>query len=777
MNVSDTAAHGARLTHSKGLLPQHFCRERTRRVGLFEAREASLSLPMPGAARPATVGAYFKHESSDEASRALVEYGFATQSIESPHRQRRVTRRPEPQLFHTVQRKTPTKPKRPKEVTQEDEPVEVLPRGPSEHEIIMGRIGELIGPYDGAEDDGQPHDVNRLKVKIRGILNTQGEHAQEINIALKTANVAVDADGAIAEPSVGRELVTELSADAQATSVELISQAVEEKQRNSDQLIAVRRKERELYGTLHKTVAHLGRDAEEKESALKSAQAASLQKDMILADAQAELRKLQEAHDKLKGEHKKLREEALEMKRELDKPIPPPPISREEADQLREDVANARRDRSRAKEDLLLRNEELKALERELKTMKDRLHEQQQLSQVGDDAVSEMRAAHEAELRRLVQGKEDLEAQLRDLTQKYLESNCALEELQTESDRFRAQLLLELAEANERYERTHEAFQNALGDSESGETQLASERATFQARLEQMQRDCDAALAAAALAAEAAATAAEAAATAAAQQAAAAAEKVAAELASSAAQQLAKVQQEASNDIESLRQQLYAAQKEAAEAAGKAAPPPPPPPPPPPTPPPMPSAPEPPPSNLIDPAILEEMRTKFEKEVDELKSQIRRLSQPCAECAARPKGPDKLLEAGAARPKEDQAKQAFLQREEEARVEYEKLQHRYDEAARDLQAARQDNMDLKAELKAARAEIDVLNARLIEQRAIAAGFVKDEQAQQAPPTLLQAGVRDTNNKDKEKKAQEPDPLVGFGVETITTKVRSTRPRE
>jgi DNA repair exonuclease SbcCD ATPase subunit len=131
---------------------------------------------------------------------------------------------------------------------------------------------------------------------------------------------------------------------------DLVEPAAKHKTRSTDRIREVRTEEKKLYGKINKRMGQLGREVEEKESEIqKEKQKATAMEEELEKKAQklnetaARLGTAEEAKKTANEKIKELETEVRELKKELAKPPPVPPMTKEEADkELRNQMASLR---------------------------------------------------------------------------------------------------------------------------------------------------------------------------------------------------------------------------------------------------------------------------------------------------------------------------------------------------------------------------------------------------------------------------------------------------
>ncbi|KOO24519.1 hypothetical protein Ctob_004897 [Chrysochromulina tobinii] len=218
------------------------------------------------------------------------------------------------------------------------------------------------------------------------MLSKTQQLATKRNVALESVNEAIssalsDEEADEEEPSVDPELAKRIETTvAESASEDLVEPAAKHKTRSTDRIREVRTEEKKLYGKINKRMGQLGREVEEKESEIqKEKQKATAMEEELVKKAQklnetaARLGTAEEAKKTANEKIKELETEVRELKKELAKPPPVPPMTKEEADKLRADVSAFRRAKDKAEEDLILRNEELQASAQEIALLNERI--------------------------------------------------------------------------------------------------------------------------------------------------------------------------------------------------------------------------------------------------------------------------------------------------------------------------------------------------------------------------------------------------------------------
>ena len=422
----------------------------------------------------------------------------------------RKPKRPEPQLFHTV-RKYPLPPPPSKQQPPPPPPSEPVPEavaGPSEHELIMERIGGIIQPWE--EPGGMPgevwFDVDKLKSHVGDMLSKTQQLATKRNVALESVNEAIssalsDEEAEEEEPSVDPELAKRIETTvAESASEDLVEPAAKHKTRSTDRIKEVRTEEKKLYGKINKRMGQLGREVEEKESEIqKEKQKATAmekeleKKDQKLNETAARLGTAEEAKKTANEKNKELETEVRELKKELAKPPPVPPMTKEEADKLRADVSVFRRAKDKAEEDLILRNEELQASAQEIALLNERIAkmnaEKKAQSRDAEMAMERLRAEHKLEVDKYELERGALKKNLQAAEKLALDTQLALESFEEDAHRARQSAAAELYEAEMRIDNITERLRKSQDALEKAKSSL--EEAVPKEEVDNMRADLE----------------------------------------------------------------------------------------------------------------------------------------------------------------------------------------------------------------------------------------------------------------------------------------------
>jgi len=422
----------------------------------------------------------------------------------------RKPKRPEPQLFHTV-RKSPPPPPPPKQQPPLPPPSEPEPEavaGPSEHELIMERIGGIIQPWE--EPGGMPgdvwFDVDKLKSHVGDMLSKTQQLATKRNVALESVNEAIssalsDEEADEEEPSVDPELAKRIETTvAESASEDLVEPAAKHKTRSTDRIREVRTEEKKLYGKINKRMGQLGREVEEKESEIqKEKQKATAMEEELEKKAQklnetaARLGTAEEAKKTANEKIKELETEVRELKKELAKPPPVPPMTKEEADKLRADVSAFRRAKDKAEEDLILRNEELQASAQEIALLNERIAkmnaEKKAQSRDAEMAMERLRAEHKLDVDKYELERGALKKNLQVAEKLALDTQLALESFEEDAYRARQTATAELYEAEMRIDNLTERLRKSQDALEKAKSSL--EEAVPREEVDNMRADLE----------------------------------------------------------------------------------------------------------------------------------------------------------------------------------------------------------------------------------------------------------------------------------------------
>lgn len=467
----------------------------------------------PRAVDPPALGAYdyFTSPPPSVASRNLLHEGIAG----SPAvRQTRVSNRAEPQLFHTVRKPPPPPPKEKKKPPPppEEEPA-ASEAGPSEHDIIMGRVDEIIKPWEDPFTFGElSYDTDKLKHNVSEMIGKTVQSSTKRTAALEEANHSMEGhlseDEAEAEeeqPSTDPELVQAISAkEASAASGELVHEAEEHKAHTSTRIKEVRAEEKKLYKKIDKRMGQLGREAEEKETMIKAEKQKTMtmeqqlaEKDRELAGDRARASTVEEAKKEADKKVAELQQKCRDLQKELDKPPPVPPMTQEEADKLRMDVSNARKAKDKVEEDLILRSEELKASVNEAAALNGKLADMQHKMKNVDAAMNRLKEEHKADMDRLRIEREGLIVEVQSAQKFAHQTQLALEALQKDYDEARevaaAELYQTQMEVDTLKDRLREVRAELSNVKRSNEAALAEMKSDLEGQIEMIREDRDAA--------------------------------------------------------------------------------------------------------------------------------------------------------------------------------------------------------------------------------------------------------------------------------------------
>ena len=435
----------------------------------------------------------------DGAAQALLEYGYDSQratpgKVRTKARDR--TGRPvsavptgqngavdgENEALATKPKRTPKKP-------QEE---------PDELTMINNRVEQVIQMYDadppGAKDGSfktlSKMEYSELKNNIHGLFGKQAMQSESCTFALRNAVSAID--GSLTNEIDAKELSL---AEAEGQDAAKLLGAAEKNDGKMDDLVG-------NAATFQKAKAHRLDEVHQEEVQMlrqlatkcKELEKTLLQKEDELLDGQNDLRRRTEELELLQSLHAALKEDLAiakakaeqdraDLKKERDKPLPPPPaISDAELERLKDQLHQLKRKLTEKEEELIWKAEELRQVMQNAKDLEAKVKMAELRCKTMEEEHALENAKLQTELGRLTAGNAEL-------TKKMQASEAAL--ANSKSEMAAAKRAAEKA-AEEAAARVAEAWESvndqaAAGES-SKEAELAKQKADFEKQLREWKR-------------------------------------------------------------------------------------------------------------------------------------------------------------------------------------------------------------------------------------------------------------------------------------------------